>query len=188
MAHEISLKALDAFFMSLGRSQRSKLRRKYKKVLNHFAGEVQVRWFCSLADLELAISAMEEIASKTDKRRVFGVGFFDTPQIREQMAVAAERGWLRIYILYLEEKPAAFWMGLSTTAVCRRTMWVTIPFGASFHPGFFSFSISSKTFAMRTSRSLISAVETASSNSVSATCGGLNHRSKFMRRRCVESN
>ena len=27
---------------------------------------------------------MEEIADKTDKRRVFGFGFFDTPQIREQ--------------------------------------------------------------------------------------------------------
>jgi CelD/BcsL family acetyltransferase involved in cellulose biosynthesis len=25
------------------------------------------------------------------------------------MAVAAERGWLRVYILYLEERPAAFW-------------------------------------------------------------------------------
>ena len=104
-------KGLDAFLMSRSRSQRSKLRRKYKNVLNRFRGKLQVRCFRSLDDLEPAIADMEEIASKTDKRRVFGSGFFDTPQIREQMAVAAEMGWLRIYILYLEDRPAAFWRG-----------------------------------------------------------------------------
>jgi hypothetical protein len=99
---------LDAFLMGRSGSQRSKLRRKYKNVLARFAGKVQVRCFRSLMDLEPAIADMEKIASKTD-RRLFGLGFFDTPQIREQMALAAERGWLRIYILYLDEKPAAFW-------------------------------------------------------------------------------
>ena len=87
---------LDAFLMSRSRSQRSKLRRKYKNVLSRFAGKVQVRCFRSLMDLEPAVADMEKIASKTDKRRVYGRGFFDTPQIREQMVVAAERGWLRI--------------------------------------------------------------------------------------------
>ena len=65
-------KGLDALFMNLGRSQRSKLRRKYKNVLNHFAGKVQIRCFRSLTDLEPAIADMEEIASKTDKRRCSG--------------------------------------------------------------------------------------------------------------------
>jgi hypothetical protein len=104
-------KGLDDLLMSLGRSQRSKLRRKYNKLFSGWEGKAQVRSFRSLADLEPAISDMEEIASRTDKRLLFGVGFFDTPQIREQMAVAAEKGWLRIYILYLDEKPAAFWRG-----------------------------------------------------------------------------
>jgi hypothetical protein len=92
-------KGLDAFFMSRSRSQRSKLRRKYKNVLARFAGKVQVRCFRSLADLEPAIADMEEISSKTGKRRVFGFGFCDTPRIREEMAAAAEKDWLRIYIL-----------------------------------------------------------------------------------------
>ncbi len=104
-------KGLDAFLSSLCRSQRSKLRRKYKKLLDYFVGRLEVRQFRSVADLETAISAIEGIARKSDKRRRFGWGFSDTPQIREQMAVAAEKGWLRIYVLYLEDKPAAFWMG-----------------------------------------------------------------------------
>jgi len=131
-------KGLDAFFLSLGRSQRSKLRRKYKKVLQHFAGKVQVRCFRSLAELEAAISDMEEIASKTNKRR-FGFGFFDTLQIREQMVVAAERKWLRIYILYLEEKPAAFWMGTLYDRCLQADHVGYDPVWGKFSPGIFLF-------------------------------------------------
>jgi GNAT acetyltransferase-like protein len=73
-------KGLDDFLSSRCRSQRSKLRRKYKRVLNYFVDRLQVRQFCSVADLELAISVMEGIANKSVKRRRFGWGFFDTPQ------------------------------------------------------------------------------------------------------------
>lgn len=132
-------KGLETLFMNLGRSQRSKLRRKYRDVLNHFAGKVQIRRFRSLVDLELAISDMEAIASKTDKRRVFGAGFFDTLQIREQMVVAAKRGWLRIYILYLEEKPAAFWMGTIYDQCLQADQVGYDPVWGEFSPGIFLF-------------------------------------------------
>jgi len=132
-------KGLDTLFMNLGRSQRSKLRRKYRNVLNHFAGKVQIRCFRSLADLEPAISDMEAIASKTDKRRMFGIGFFDTPQIREQMVVAAKRGWLSIYILYLEEKPAAFWMGTIYDHCLQGDQVGYDPVWGEFSPGIFLF-------------------------------------------------
>jgi hypothetical protein len=131
-------KSLDAFFMTLGRSQRSKLRRKYKKALNRFAGKLQIRCFRSLAELEPAISDMEEIASKTNKRR-FGFGFFDTLQIREQMVVAAERKWLRIYILYLEGKPAAFWMGTLYDRCLQADHVGYDPVWEKFSPGIFLF-------------------------------------------------
>jgi CelD/BcsL family acetyltransferase involved in cellulose biosynthesis len=128
-------KGLDAFVMSLSRSQRSKLRRKYKKILNRFAGKMQIRCSVSLADLRPAISHMEEIARKTKQRRVFGSGFFDTPQICEQMVVAAERGWLRIYILYLEEKPVAFWMGTLYDRCLQADYVGYDPSWAEFSPG-----------------------------------------------------
>jgi hypothetical protein len=130
-------KGLDTLFMNLGRSQRSKLRRKYKNVLNHFAGKVRIRCFCSLMDLEPAISDMEAIAGRTDKRRVFGDDFFDTPQIREQMGVAALRGWLRIYILYLEDKPAAYWMGTIYDHCLKADHVGYDPLWSKFSPGTF---------------------------------------------------
>jgi CelD/BcsL family acetyltransferase involved in cellulose biosynthesis len=132
-------KGLDTLFMNLGRSQRSKLRRKYRNVLNRFAGKVRIRCFRSLMDLEPAISDMEAIASKTDKRRVFGEGFFDTPQIRERMRGAALRGWLRIYILYLEEKPAAFWMGTIYDHCLQADHVGYDPVWSEFSPGIFLF-------------------------------------------------
>jgi hypothetical protein len=101
---------LDAFLSSLGRSQRSKLRRKYKRVLNCFPGRVQVRSFRTIADLEQAISDMERIA-RTSVKHQLGLGFLDTLQTREQLRVEAVRGWLRIYILYVEEEPVSFWQG-----------------------------------------------------------------------------
>lgn len=137
-------KGLDAFFMSLERSQRSKLRRKYKKVLNCFAGKVQVRCFRSLEDLEAAIPNMEEIASKSDKRRVFRFDSLDTPQIREQLVVEAERavvaakeGWLRIYVLYLKERPAAYWMGTLYDRCLQADHVGYDPMWSEFSPGIF---------------------------------------------------
>src|ERR1700694_1294162 len=93
-----SPKVRQSFLSTRGRSQRAKLQRKYKNGLNHFAGKVQVRSFRSVKDLPAAIADMETIASKTDKRKVFGDGFFDTPEIREHMAVVTAKGWLRLYI------------------------------------------------------------------------------------------
>jgi hypothetical protein len=103
-------KGLDAFLASLGRSRRSKLRRKYKRVLNRFPVSLRVRSFRTIADLEQAMPDMEQIARKSVKRQ-FGFGFANTPSAREKLIVEATRGWLRIYILYFEQNPVAFWKG-----------------------------------------------------------------------------
>lgn len=132
-------KGRESFLSTLGRSQRSKLQRKYKKVLNHFAGKVQVRSFRSVKDLPAAIADMETIASKTDKRKVFGDGFFDTPEIREHMAVVTAKGWLRLYILYLEDEPAAFWMGTVYDRCLQGEHTGYDPAWSEFSPGIFLF-------------------------------------------------
>jgi CelD/BcsL family acetyltransferase involved in cellulose biosynthesis len=131
-------KDLDAFLSSVGRSQRSKLRRKYKRVLNSFPGKVQVRSFRTIADLEQAIPDMEQIARKSVKRQL-GFGFFDTPETREQLFVEAARGWLRLYILYVEEKPVSYWKG-TLYACCLQTDHVGFDSAwSAFSPGIFLF-------------------------------------------------
>src|SRR5882724_556973 len=102
---------LDAFLSTLRQSQRSKLRRKYKKFLSTFAGRIQVRRFQTISELGPAIRDMEEIASKSVKRHL-GFGFFDNPQTREQLRVEAAQQWLRIFVLYVDGIPVSFWKGI----------------------------------------------------------------------------
>ena len=103
-------KGMEAFFKSLGPSQRSKLRRKYKKFSDTFAGKTDVRSFQSVAELDEAVRDMEEIARNSVKRQL-GFGFFSTPQTRDQLFVEAAHGWLRIFILYVDGLPVSFWKG-----------------------------------------------------------------------------
>jgi Acetyltransferase (GNAT) domain len=131
-------KDLDAFLSSLERSQRSKLRRKYKRVLNSFQGRMQVRSFRTIADLEQAIPDMEQIARKSVKRQL-GYGFFDTQLTREQLLVEAERGWLQIYILYIEEKPVSFWKGTLYERCLRADHAGFDAAWSAFSPGIFLF-------------------------------------------------
>jgi len=103
-------KGRESLFKSLGPSQRSKLRRKYKKFSDTFAGRTDVRSFQSASELDEAIRDMEEIARNSVKRQL-GFGFFSTPQTRDQLFVEAEHGWLRIFILYVDGLPVSFWKG-----------------------------------------------------------------------------
>lgn len=100
----------EAFFKNLERSQRSKLRRKYKKFQVAFAGRIDVRSFQFVSELDGAIRDMEEIARKSVKRQL-GFGFFHTAQACDQLRVEAALGWLRTFILYVDGAPIAFWKG-----------------------------------------------------------------------------
>jgi Acetyltransferase (GNAT) domain len=102
--------SLDSFLQQLGRSQRSKLRRKYRNVLKAFDGRVRVCNFQTHADLQKAIPDMELIASRSAKRKR-GFGFFDTLHNRLQLDLEAAKKCLRLYILYIDERPIAFWKG-----------------------------------------------------------------------------
>jgi CelD/BcsL family acetyltransferase involved in cellulose biosynthesis len=132
-------KDLNSLFMSLGPNQRSKMRRKYKKLLSGVVGEVKVRSFRCLADLQAAFLDVERIASKTEKRRVFGINFYDTLQGREHMLVAAEKGWLRTYVLYFKEEPVAFWMGTVYDGCLQADHVGYDPLWREFSPGIFLF-------------------------------------------------
>lgn len=100
----------EAFLKNLERSQRSKLRRKYKKFQDAFAGRIAVRGFKAVAELGDAVRDMEEIARKSVKRQL-GFGFFNTPRNREQLLVEAALGWLRVFVLYVDGDPISFWKG-----------------------------------------------------------------------------
>jgi CelD/BcsL family acetyltransferase involved in cellulose biosynthesis len=63
-----------------------------------------------VTDFDKMIQDVEQVAKKSYQRGL-GVGFVDTPTMRNGLRRMAERGWLRAYVLYLEERPCAFWIG-----------------------------------------------------------------------------
>lgn len=81
-----------------------------RKLIKDFAGNVQLRCFRQPTEVQRMLRDLEEVARKTYQRRL-GVGFIDTSLMRQRLAFASEKGWLRTYVLYIGEQPCAFWSG-----------------------------------------------------------------------------
>jgi hypothetical protein len=100
----------DNLYRRISSKSRNTLRRQAKKILQDHDGEIQFKSFQSPADLEVMTRDVEEVARKTYQRGL-GVGFKDNQEIRVRLCLAARKGWLRSYVLYVCGKPSAFWVG-----------------------------------------------------------------------------
>ena len=83
---------------------------RHKKLLKDYAGRVNVKCYRDAEEIDTLAQDVEQIA-KTSYQRGLGVGFKDTPEMREALRNMARKGWLRGYVLYLAERPCAFWIG-----------------------------------------------------------------------------
>ncbi len=165
---------VEGFFASLGRSQRSRLQRKYRKVLNHFSAGVKIRGFHGPETLDEAIAEIQEVACKTEKRRL-GFGFVDSREIREQMSEAAKKRWLRTYILYFHERPTAFWVGTLYDRNLQAQFVGYDPIWRDFSPGIFLFL------------SILEDMKGEDIQTIDFGCGNSQLRQCFGDRRQVES-
>lgn len=100
----------EQLYSGLSSKHRKHLRNEAKKIQSAFEGRVRVSQFQEPGQLDEALEQVEGIAKKTYQRGL-GVGFADTPQERRTLHFFAEKGWLRIYILYLKDAPCAFSIG-----------------------------------------------------------------------------
>lgn len=102
--------SVDEFYRGLSPKVRKNQRWQAKKLSELYSGDVVVRCFRKISEIENLAAEVERLASKSYQRGL-GVGFFDTPAARNHLRLKAERGWLRGYVLYLGGKPCAFWIG-----------------------------------------------------------------------------
>jgi CelD/BcsL family acetyltransferase involved in cellulose biosynthesis len=100
-----------------------------------FPGQVSLKCFSQPRELETGINEVMRVAITTWQRGM-GQGFQDSAQTRKTFLFFAERGWLRIYILYIKGDPCAFLVGqiYNNNFYCQY---------AGYHPDFTQFSVGS---------------------------------------------
>jgi hypothetical protein len=88
---------------------RNQIRRKAKKIQSKFSN-LSVRCFEKPEELEAMLHDVETVAAKSYQRGL-EVGFLDNQTTRRALSSQLAKGRYLGYALYLQEKPAAFWLG-----------------------------------------------------------------------------
>jgi hypothetical protein len=104
---------IDGVYHGFSQGLRAEVRRKKRKIEADFAGKLAIRRYRHEQDLDGVIPNLEQIA-KTTYQRGIGVGFHDTAEMQQRLRLCARKGWLRIYVVTIENRPCAFWVGTVT--------------------------------------------------------------------------
>jgi hypothetical protein len=102
----------EALYKMLSPKNRQVYRGKARKIVKDHDGDVHIKCYRELSELDLMFREVEAVASKTYQRGL-GFGFQDSPEMRGRCELAASKGWLRVFILYVAGKPAAYWNAMA---------------------------------------------------------------------------
>jgi len=109
---------MEEVYAGLSGDHRKKIRWQNKNIEKNFFGAITVRCFKEPAELEEMIRDVEVISKKTYQRSL-GASFIDNEVNRKRVVTEAKQGWLRMYVLYVNAKPCAYWWG----ALYRKTFF-----------------------------------------------------------------
>ena len=114
---------------------RREIRRKTRILERKFPGQARVRCFSEPGEIEAGVRDALAVAVNTWQYHL-GDGLSDTLQNQANLKFFAKKKWLRIYVLYLEDRPCAFLIGqlFKTTFYCQF---------AGYHPDFARLSVGS---------------------------------------------
>jgi hypothetical protein len=100
----------DQFIRRRSSNTRHNLKRYTKRLQESYGDQIAVRFFRNPRDIDSLMEETEKVASKTYHRGL-KVGFVDDDETRRRMQLYASQDRLRAYILYIGDKPIAFWNG-----------------------------------------------------------------------------
>lgn len=108
--------SFDAFLASLSRRTREGIRRHERRLLRAHGDELSVRSLDGPDDVDAFFGAARPVAAATYQGGL-GVGVSGSELERALTMLAASRGWLRARVLYLGDRPIAFWHGFAYRGV-----------------------------------------------------------------------
>jgi hypothetical protein len=102
--------AYSEFLKRRKKKHRYWLNRVVRALEQQFPGRVNTRCFRNVEDVGTFCAAAEEVASLTYQRRL-GAGFINDSVHQKRCLFAAQNHRFRGYVLYVDERPRAFWCG-----------------------------------------------------------------------------
>ena len=114
--------SFDAYLRSRSRNTRENIRRYSKRLKKKYGDRLSIARFWAEKDIDRMLSDIEAVAKKTYQRGLLK-GLGNNERSRRLTSLAARRGWLRVYVLYIDGHPCAFWPGY----LYRSTFFIDIP-------------------------------------------------------------
>lgn len=109
---EMTLHPRPGFLVEAMKSKhRSWFRKKARDFESAFAGRFAWRWHANTGDVTPLCQQMEQVAARTYQRGL-GAGFSDDPENRARLSLFAHQGNLRVMVLEIDRRAAAFWLGV----------------------------------------------------------------------------
>ena len=101
--------SFDEFLATRSHKTRKGIRRDARQLEAAYGDALSVEIFRDPADADRLVVDADRVAQSTYQRKL-GAGFADTAEQRELVRIGLEHGWMRGYMLYLDDSPPAYWL------------------------------------------------------------------------------